>query len=380
MLEAQPAGRKVVFIDEMPWMDTFKSGFLSALEGFWNGWATSRKDILLVACGSATSWIVKRLHKNTGGLHNRVTTKIKMFPFTLNECEQYASERHLGFTRRQIAECYMAFGGVAYYWSQLERGKSAEQNFNALFFGPQDGLRDEFDELYRSLFVSPDPYIRIVTALGEKRAGLERGELLVALGAGSGGNLSVQIDDLEECGFIRKYNLPERSAKGAIYQLIDNFTLFYFRFVRRNKSRAGDYWTERVSESVKANWRGLAFERLCLEHVPQMKKALGISGVSTDVYAWRGKGSDESEGAQIDLLIDRKDGIINVCEMKFSPGPYSLGKQEADALRHRVALFKERTGTKKSLHLTLVTTEGLKDSPYRFEVQSEITLDQLFEK
>lgn len=379
-LESCPDGRKVVFLDEMPWMDTFKSGFLSALGGFWNGWATSRKDILLVACGSATSWIVRKLHRNTGGLHNRVTVKIKLYPFTLRECEEYAAERHLGYNRRQIAECYMALGGVAYYWSQLERGKSVDQNFDLLFFGQQDGLRVEFGELYQSLFNSPDPYVRIVTALGCRRIGMDRGELMSVLGEASGGNLSRHLEELEECGFVRRYNLPSRNTKGAIWQLIDNYTLFYFQFVQGVKSREGDYWTERVSPAEKATWRGLAFERLCLEHIPQMKRALGVSGVSTSVYAWREIGKGGKRGAQIDLLIDRKDDVINVCEMKYAPALYAVNKEESALLRYRLELFRECTGTKKSLHLTLVTVEGVKENDYRWDVQSVITLDDLFER
>lgn len=377
-LEHKPKGRKVIFLDEMPWMDTFKSGFLPALEGFWNGWATSRKDVLLVACGSATSWIVRKLHRNTGGLHNRVTTKIKLYPFTLRECELYAEERRLGFNRRQVAECYMAFGGVAYYWSQLERGKSVEQNFDRLFFGDQDGLRTEFAELYQSLFNSPEPYEAIVMELGRRRKGLNRAELLAALGSGSGGNLSRHLEELEECGFVRKYNLPERNTKGAVWQLIDNYTLFYFQFVRGVKSRDGDYWSERVSQAEKSAWRGLAFERLCLEHVPQMKRALGISGVATSVYAWRDAGTDGSRGAQIDLLIDRKDDVVNVCEMKYVPSVYSIDKTESLNLRNRVERFRECTRTKKAIHLTLVTVEGIKENEYRWDVQSVITLDDLF--
>lgn len=377
-LQRLPKGRKVVFLDEMPWMDTFKSGFLTALEGFWNGWASTRKDILLVACGSATSWIVKKLHQNTGGLHNRVTAKIKLFPFTLHECEEYAAERRLGFNRRQIAECYMALGGVAYYWSMLERGKSAEQNFNELFFSRQDGLRKEYDELYRSLFLSPEPYEKIVALLGTKREGLDRGELLDLLGEGSGGCLSRQLDDLEECGFVRKYNLPGRTTRGGIYQLIDHYTLFYFQFIRGNKSRDGDYWTDRVSQSEKSAWRGLAFERLCLDHVPQIKKCLGISGVSTSEYAWRERGEKEKRGAQIDLLIDRKDDIVNVCEMKYARDLYGIDREESDKLRHRLELFRESTGTDKSLQLTLITPEGLKNTKYRWDVQSVVTLDDLF--
>ncbi len=378
LLERQGGGRKVVFIDEMPWMDTHKSGFLAALEGFWNGWATSRKDILLIACGSATSWIVRKINRNRGGLHNRVGVRIKLSPFTLAECEEYANERRLGYDRLNIAECYMALGGVAYYWNQLEKGKSPEQNFNRLFFGPGDGLRLEFDELYSSLFRNPEPYMRIITALDKRRSGLTRDEIISEIGAScGGGKLSEMLADLEECGFVRLAR-PIGGKNGGVYQLVDDFSLFYLQFVKRCQSRDGDYWTDAVSSETKNNWRGLAFERLCLAHVRQIKFALGISGVHTDVYSWRTEPTDESRGAQVDLLIDRKDGIVNLCEMKYSREKYAISKDEHDRLQNRVAAFGRIAGRGKSVHLTMVTTCGLVHNKYWNDVQSEVVLDDLF--
>ena len=377
-LERLPIGRKVVFIDEMPWMDTHKSGFLSALEGFWNGWATSRKDILLIACGSATSWIVRKINRNRGGLHNRVGVRIKLNPFTLAECEEYANEKRLEYDRLKLAECYMALGGVAYYWNLLEKGKSPEQNIDRLFFGSGDGLRLEFDELYSSLFRNPDPYMRIVMALDKRRSGLTRDEILSAIGAScGGGKFTKMLEDLEECGFIR-YFRPIDRIKGGVYQLVDSFSLFFLQFVKGNKSRDGDYWTAAVSSEVKNNWRGLAFERLCLAHVPQIKAALGIAGVHTDVYSWRTENTTERLGAQIDLLIDRKDGIVNLCEMKYSSAEYAITKEEHRKLQNRVAAFVQEVGRGKSIHLTMVTTCGLAHNMYWNDVQSEVTLDDLF--
>ena len=377
-LERQPEGKKVVFIDEMPWMDTHKSGFLSALEGFWNGWATSRKDILLIACGSATSWIVRKINRNRGGLHNRVGVRIKLNPFTLAECEEYAQEKRLGYDRLNLAECYMAFGGVAYYWNQLEKGKSPGQNFDSLFFGPGDGLRLEFDELYSSLFRNPEPYMRIVMALDRRRAGLTRDEIISEIGIGSGGGkFSEMLEDLEECGFVRSYR-PLGGKNGAVYQLVDNFSLFYLQFVKGCESRDGDYWTSSVSSEVKNSWRGLAYERLCASHVPQIKAALGISGVHTDVYSLRTEASGALRGSQIDLLIDRKDGIVNLCEVKYSREEYAISKEEHDKLLNRVEAFGRRVGRGKSVHLTMITTCGLAHNTYWNDVQSEVTLNDLF--
>ena len=377
-LERQPDGRKVVFIDEMPWMDTRKSGFLAALEGFWNGWATSRKDILLIACGSATSWIVRKINRNRGGLHNRVGVRIKLEPFTLSECEEYANERRLGYDRLNLVECYMALGGVAYYWNQLEKGKSPGQNFDALFFGPGDGLRLEFDELYSSLFRNPEPYMRIIVALDKRRSGLTRDEIISELNMmGGGGKLTEMLENLEECGFIRSFR-PVCGRNRCIYQLVDNFSLFYLQFVKDCRSRDGDYWTASVSSEVKNSWRGLAYERLCLSHIPQIKAALGISGVHTDVYSFRTEADGVTRGSQIDLLIDRKDGIVNLCEVKYSREQYALTKDEHDRIQNRIAAFTRMAGHGKSIHLTMVTTCGLSHNMYWNDVQSEIVLDDLF--
>lgn len=376
-IEQLPDGRKVIFLDEMPWMDTRKSGFLSALEGFWNGWATSRKDILLIVCGSATSWIVRKLNRNRGGLHNRIRTQIRLEPFTLSECEEYSRELGLGYGRGHILECYMVLGGVAYYWSLLEKGRSPEQNIDSLFFSRREELRTEFDELYSSLFTNPEPYVKIVMALGRHRQGLGRDEIAREVGCVSSGNFTLQLQDLEECGFIRRY-LPPDGENSGIYQLADAFTLFYMTFVEGNVSRDGDYWSERVDEGRKNDWRGNAFERVCIAHVPQMKKALGISGVHTDVYSWKATATAANRGAQVDLLLDRRDGIANLCEMKYSVNEYAIDKDENARIANRVEAFRRMIGEKRTIHVTMVTANGLKSNAYRHNVHSVIELVDLF--
>ena len=378
-LEKSPAQRKVVFLDEIPWLDTPRSGFLSALESFWNGWAVFRKDIVLVVCGSATSWIVKNIIRNKGGLYNRVRTRIKLFPFTLAECESYAnSELHLGYGRREIMECYMALGGVAYYWSLLRRGLSPAQNFDALFFSPQDGLRTEYDELYRSLFRNPLRYMEVVELLGTRRTGYTRDEMIRGLGAVSGGDLTKILADLEECGFVRKYMPSGHGKNGGVYQLVDGYTLFYFSFVKGNSARDGDFWQHSVGDGRLNAWRGFAFERVCLAHVAQVKDALGISGVRTEAYSLRVSPDENGRGAQIDLLIDRRDGIVNLCEMKYANGKYSITVDESERIRNRIEAARKLFGKNRTIHLTMITQDGIIRSPNSWDVQSVITLDDLF--
>lgn len=372
-------GKKIVFLDEIPWLDTPKSGFLPAFEHFWNGWASLRHDILLVICGSATSWVVKEILRNRGGLHNRVTRPLPIAPFTLAECEEFAKSSALPFDRRQIAECYMAFGGVAYYWSLLSPSLSAAQNFDNLFFSKQALLKDEFPRLFASLFKHSQKYVEIVTILASRAQGLVRDEILSGMAPPCGGEISRYLQELEECGFVRRNPVLGKSRKGAVYQLIDNFTLFHFKFLKERKGTDEHFWEVSYASPTVNVWRGLSFERLCFWHIPQIKRALGISGILADVYSWRGKTSDpDAEEAQIDMLIDRGDRVINVCEMKYSSGEYSMSEEEGRKLQRRMEVFRTATRTTKGLMPTLVCNVGLKRNANSAFIQAVVTLDDLF--
>ena len=376
-----PEGKKIVFLDELPWMDTPRSNFISGLEHFWNSWASARKDVLLIVCGSATSWIVNKLINNHGGLHNRLTNKILLHPFTLFECEQYSEVNKLGLSRYQIVENYMIMGGIPFYWSLLKRELSLAQNIDNLFFNQDvDGLTHEYEQLYASLFNNPEPYMQIITALSKKKKGLTRDEIVKYSGIPTGGDLSRFLNELEWCGFIRKYTIIGKRSKDAIYQLIDNFTLFYFQFMQGNKNNDSHFWSNNIGSSLYRAWSGLAYERVCLQHISQIRASLGISGVLSNVYSWRTEG-DENKGidkTQIDLIIDRNDGVINLCEMKFSEQEYAITDDEEMKLRRRRGNFMEATKTRKTVHITLITPFGLKPNSHSAIAQNEISIHDLF--
>ena len=367
-----PVRKKILFLDELPWMDTAKSEFIPALEFFWNGWCSARSDVVLVVCGSATSWILNKILKSRGGLHNRVTEQIWLRPFTLAECEAYAEELNLRMSRFELAEAYMVLGGVPYYWSFLSPGLSLSQNIDRLLFASDSKLRLEFGQLYASLFKKPEPYLQVVSALCTKACGLSRDEIAQACHLPDSGKLSACLEELEQCGFVRRYYPFGVRKKGYLTQLVDNFTLFHGRFLRENVRHDPNFWTNSLNTPLHRTWAGLAFERLCLLHVDEIKRALGISGVQCTACCWRG------EGAQIDLLLDRADRVVNICEMKFCEGYYMLDKAEDLRLRARREVFLQMTGCRKSAHLTLVTTNGPGSTKYQSVFQSVITLDDLF--
>ena len=378
-LNTQPDGKKVVFIDELPWMDAPRSNFVSALEHFWNGYASARKDVLLIICGSATSWIINNVFRNHGGLHNRVTYRIHLAPFTLHECEQYAQSRHLDLSRFGILECYMVMGGVPFYWSLLERGRSVAQNIDSLFFSSMGKLRYEYRELYDSLFKNPEPYLDIVSVLGTKRIGMTREELVKEGHVTSNGQLTKVLENLIACGFVQAYSTNGRKKRDLRYQLIDSYTLFYYKFLDNKPGVDGEFWSKNENTPLLNTWQGLAFEQVCFAHIYQIKWALGIGGVATQIYSWRVSGDEDGNaGAQVDLVIDRADRMVNLCEMKFSTTEYAVTKDDDADWRHKRARFTETSKPYKGAFMTLITPFGVKRGMYQFSAHNILTLDALF--
>ena len=373
-------GKKVVFLDECPWMDTAKSDFTGALDHFWNGWASARDDIVLVICGSATSWVIAKVIDDYGGLHNRLTRQVYLRPFNLQECEEMCRAKGLVLNRDQILEGYMVMGGVPYYWDLLRKELSMAQNLDALFFAPHGELADEFDHLFVALFRKPEPYIAVIRALGTRNCGLSRDEIISAAGLQGNGALTKVLNELRQCDFIRVYSVPGKKKRDAIYQLIDNYTLFYFRFLDGRVNLMPDFWSvSRGTQAVRV-WCGLAFERVALEHVDAIKRKLGISGVITNLYGWRFVADDGAqEGAQIDLVIERNDQVVNLCEMKHTAGPYEITDLYDRRLQIKRETFVRETGTAAAVHLTMVSAHGVKSNANAKDLQSVVTLDDLFD-
>lgn len=372
-------GRKVILLDELPWMDTPRSGFIAALEHFWNGWASMRNDIMLVVCGSVSSWIMDKLINNHGGLHNRITKRLLLRPFNLSESEEMLQSVGMNLSRYEVAEAYMIFGGIPFYLSMFDASKSLSQNVDALLFNKDAAFADEFGNLYASLFRNSEDYVKIVTCMSKNRNGLTREQILKDSGITSGGSLSKILKNLEICGFIRKYDLIGVDARRKRYQLLDFFTLFYFHFLADDKARKTHYWSSIQGTQAFYAWAGLSFEMLALQHVAQIKTKLGISGILTEEFAWMKPGNDDEQGSQIDLVINRKDKTVNLCEMKFCEAPYALDKDEDLKLRTRLKNFRESlVSPSYSIQLTLVSSFGLAKGKYASTFPNEVTLDDLF--
>ena len=376
LLSSETKRRKVIFIDELPWLDMPKSDFLSALDYFWNTFASSRPDIMLIVCGSATSWMVKNLFENKGGLHNRVTGRLHLAPFTLGECEEFFKEQKIVVNRYQIAEIYMVFGGIPFYLNLFKRHLGPTQNIDQLLFAKNAPLKNEFNEVYHSLFRSPNRHLSIVTELSKRKTGLTRDDIIKATKIPGGGNLTNTLRELEQCNFIEKYSDFTKHKKDSYYRLVDPFSLFCLKYLNHNDTKDEYYWTNSMDDGARRAWSGYAFEMVCLHHISQIKYKLGISGISTQVFSWRSK--NHSPSTQIDLLISRKDGVINLCEMKFTLHPYTITAKYAQELLQRERIFRAETASRSSLHTTMITTYGLEKKGHWTAVQSEVTLDDLF--
>ena len=370
--------RQLIFLDELSWMDTPRSGFLSAFESFWNGWCTSHDNIMLIVCGSATSWILGNLSRSRGGLYGRLTSEIKLSPFTLKECEEYFTNEDIELSRYDIVQSYMIFGGIPYYLSYFSKGYSFEKNIDRILFGPSPRLKDEFNRLFNAVFNNADDCKKIVRHLATRHSGFTREEIAQATGLPLGGGLSKTLSSLVESDFIMAYTPWGVSEKITHYKLVDNFSLFWLKYVETNVDDP-TYMNDNATSDIMRAWRGNAFEEVCWQHIGQIKRALEIGGVKSSISAWSVKGDSTHEGAQIDLLISRQDNVVNLCEMKFAGDVYTINLEEERKLRNRIEALKTTLSRKQTVHLTMVTTYGVVHGKHSGIVQREVVMDDLFE-
>ena len=368
----------VVFLDEIPCMDTPKSDFLPALDHFWNTWAVGQKQLKLIVCGSATSWIIKNLIDSHGGLHNRMTYEIHLHPFTLEETERFFRSRKFNWTRQVILQAYMMVGGIPYYLGLFRPSESVAQTIDRIYFKPDSILCREYDRLMQSLFNSPEPYMEVMNVLSQNLQGMTRDEIMQKSRMSSGGRLSKILTDLQNCDFIRFYNQRGNTirTKAGFYAITDLFTLFHHYF-SRNLGKV-DFFKTHLNNPTLNTWEGLAFEHVVMLHIPQIKQALGFVSIAVEFYAWRSKTTKPA--VRIDLILDRADRIVNVCEIKFARQQYLLSAEEYNKVQARIQNFLVETQIKSGVHLTFITPNGVFPNDYASEITSQVTLEGLFLK
>lgn len=372
--------KQIIFLDELPWLATHKSGFLKGLGWFWNSWAVNQ-PIVVVICGSAASWMIKNVIHDKGGLHNRITKRIYLKPFDLWETGQFFKAKNINFDPYQLLHIYMAIGGVPHYLDEIEGGKSASQNIDALCFSENGLLWDEFPKLYSALFDNSKAHVQVIRALARKQKGLTRSEIVQGTPLSEGGSISTVIEELLHSGFISVYLPFGKKKKEGLYRLTDEFSLFYLQFMENNRLGGANIWHQMSKTQAYVSWAGYAFENICFKHLAQIKKALGISGVYATAASYFKKGTEGEDGTQIDLLIDRNDHVINICEIKFYSAEVTIDKVTSLNYRNKIAAFKESTQTRKQVFLTMITTFGVKQNSYsQGLVDASLTMDDLFEK
>lgn len=381
LLQKRLRGKKVVvFLDEFPWLNTAKSNFLPAFEQFWNSWASRQNNLAVILCGSAASWMIKNVVRNRGGLHNRLTGKMALMPFSLHEAEAFLKSRGINLNRYQIVQLYMALGGVPHYLAQARPGLSAAQIIEQTCFMNGGFLTTEFTDLYSALFGQAENHMKVVRILAGKPMGMTRGEIIKACKLQSGGSTTSLLEELSSSGFITPYPPFGKKLKDSLYKLTDPYSLFYLKFIEPNRNAQKGIWSKLSDTPSWKSWSGLAFETICLQHVDEIKRALGIHGIYSEPSSWRSKASKGSDAAQIDLLLDRRDHCITIFEIKFHAAAITLNKQGADALRRKLSLFQQQTNTRKQLFLVMITVHGLQENEHSIGlVDQQLYVDQLFD-
>lgn len=383
-----PKSKKVVlFFDELPWLANRRSGVLQALEYFWNRYWVDDKRLKLILCGSSSSWMINKIIKNRGGLHNRVTRKIRLLPLTLEESRVFLEHQGIKLSQRQLLKLYMAIGGIPYYLKQIVKSHSPDQNINQLFFNSDGLFFDEFDEVFFSLFDEADSYKELVKIISQSKDGILRNDLEKKNKlTGKGGYLTKRLDDLEAAGFVTGYVPFEHKRRGICYRISDEYCYFYLKWIEPIKAQLKQeadtqYWLSVVNTPSYYTWAGYAFENLCYKHIGQIRKALNIP-LSALGSPWRyspTKKDTQDAGAQIDLLFDRRDGAITLCEIKYTEKQFIINKQYADILMKKKTVFQKITRTKKQIFMAMVSASGVNKNKYADElIDGVVILDDLF--
>lgn len=380
LIERQKSkSKKVIFLDEFPWMATNKSRFLTAFTDFWNSFAVDRSDLVIVICGSSASWMIQKVLKNKGGLHNRVTSRIALEPFTLSETELFLQKKGIIATRPDIVQLYMALGGIPYYLDMLQKGESIVQAMDRICFEKDAPLYLEYDELFSSLFNKSIRHQKIIQLLANHPSGITRENLLAATDFVTGGGFSDLLDELTYSGFIKTEIPYGKTSNERIIKLKDFYTLFYLKYIKTYHGKSTGIWAKLSAMPSWKSWSGLAFENVCFRHITNIINALKIGGILNTYHSWTHRGNDEMKGAQIDLLIDRADNVINICEIKFNQTPFVITSDYASKIKTKLASFSHFTKSRKALFVTFITASGLQSNKYSNElVQNEIHLNDLF--
>ena len=372
-----PNGKKIVFLDEFPWFATKRSDFLVAFEDFWNRRGTLDGDLVFIICGSATSWVIKNVIKNTGNMFQRVTRKICIEPFTLKETELFFHDREFDWSREQIAECQMIFGGLPFFFDLMNPSQSLAQNVNRLLFDKDALFREETGRLLEATLSESPLYEKILSKLAFAKYGIKKSALQEEIGA-SNGSYGRAIQDLVDCGYVIEYKKKYEERNPLYVQLMDPFLLFHYHYLSRESSI--NSYEDLISDTGKYdNWRGQAFEILCFKNTDSIKSVLGIRGVRTECYPWYNSDDQKKDRVQIDMVIERADRITNLCEMKYTNKPFSIDASYEQQLLKKRDVFKEKTGTSDALKIILISAKGLTGTAYTSLISEVITLEDLFD-
>lgn len=378
-LEKIPTTEKIVlFFDELPWLSSRKSKFVQALDYFWNTKWCKLQNLTLIVCGSAASWMLDNLISAKGGLHNRITKKILLEPFSLSETKTFLENKKFNLTSKQILDLYMVLGGIPYYLEGLNKSLSVAQNINNLCFNKNGLLINEFPQLFRSLFDSYETNLEIVKFLAKYHYGVSRDEIINKLKISSGGRLNKRLEELQATGFIKKF-IPFGQKRGYHYRLIDEYSLFYLTWIEKylKNESVRNYWMKTVGTPSYYTWAGFSFENICFKHLFAIEKALEIEDLVIKTGSWKKKKGTDFKGAQIDCVLDRLDNSVNLCEFKFTEKPYEVTKDAALNFRNKILCFKEEY-PEKEIFFSLISATGIKKTIWSEDlVSSAVTGEDL---
>jgi hypothetical protein len=362
--------KKILFLDELPWMAAGRIRLVSLLKYYWdNHWKS--KHVMLILCGSVASFMVKKvLHSNA--LYGRTTIEILLKGFSPEEAARLLSKKR---SREETLNYQLVFGGVPKYLEQINTSQSFNKNMNTLCFSPHGIMLKEVERIFYSQFREPRTYLKIINLL--KNGIFSLSEISSKTKIPSGGGLKQYLKNLERAEMIRSYIPFDRSGNSKFkkYTLADEFLVFFFKYMGPNLRVIKESSSRRLFETLTQNsfdsWLGFAFERFCLKHAGLLALVMDFAD---DILLASPYFKKNDERFQIDLLYQRADRVITVCEIKHQN--IKIGTNIIPEMQRKCALLKVPRGY--ALEKALISLYGpdnsLKDTGYFHHF---VTLDDI---
>jgi AAA+ ATPase superfamily predicted ATPase len=362
-------GQWIIILDEFQWMANYQNELVSVIKMIWEKYLSQNPDLTLILCGSIASFMKSKVLKSSA-LYGRTDYELNLHELNLSEISEFFP----GKGSDEVIDTAMLVGGIPKYLELISEYPSLYDALEPLAFSQDGFFKTEYDRLFASHFGKKPIFMKIIQTLATNPYGLTTGKLAKEMQVASGGTLCHQLDDLESAGFLHSiipFDKPEGS-KLRKYILMDAYVRFYHSIIRGSMKETTPPNTQFhaiMSSPRYAAWAGMAFEFLCMRHHKEISRILGFHGIPYTAGPFFQRKTLDTPGVQIDLLFERSDKILVLCEMKYLLA--SVPGDIIDQVNRKVSALQEKYPGRTILKVLLTktgSTETVAKKGYFFRI------------